>query len=114
MARAAADRIDIPPATEVQSRPGRGVQAMVEGRALALGSTRLLDEAGITPEPALATSAKTLEADGRTISWLIDRGTRNTLGLIAFGDAIKPTAAAAIAALHAQNIRVALLTGDNQ
>jgi Cu+-exporting ATPase len=112
--RAAADGIDIPSATEVQSRPGRGVQAMVEARPLALGSTRLLDEAGITPEPALATSAKTLEADGRTISWLIDRTTRTTIGLIAFGDAIKPTAPAAIAALHAQHIRVALLTGDNQ
>ncbi|MEE3500967.1 heavy metal translocating P-type ATPase [Acidiphilium acidophilum] len=112
--RAAAETVTIPAATEVQSRPGRGVQAVIEGQALALGSIRLIDEAGIVLEAPLAARAKALEADGRTISWLIDRGERRVIGLIAFGDAIKPTAATAIAALHARDIRVALLTGDNQ
>jgi copper-(or silver)-translocating P-type ATPase len=112
--RAAAETVTIPAATEVQSRPGRGVQAVIEGQALALGSIRLIDEAGIVLEAPLAARAKALEADGRTISWLIDRGERRVIGLIAFGDALKPTAATAIAALHARDIRVALLTGDNQ
>jgi Cu+-exporting ATPase len=41
-------------------------------------------------------------------------GPPRLLGLLAFGDTVKPTAAAAIARLHAMGVKTALVTGDNR
>ena len=90
--------------------PGRGVSGTVEGREIKLGAARLMREMGLQA-PSLATQAATLEAAGNTVSWLMSES--EVLGLIAFGDTLKPTAAAAIARLKAQGIMTVLLTGDN-
>jgi Cu+-exporting ATPase len=53
---------------------------------------------------------------GRTVSWMADvsDGSATLVGMLSFGDAIKPSAAKAIAALQAAGIRTALVTGDNR
>jgi len=64
---------------------------------------------------ALDAQAKELEAQGRTVSWLADvTGTPQLLGLLAFGDTLKNSAAPAMASLHALGIQTALVTGDNR
>ncbi|MYM25672.1 heavy metal translocating P-type ATPase [Duganella sp. FT135W] len=100
-------------ATDVSALPGRGVAATVEGVRLVLGSTRVMQEHGISLQ-ALSTRAEALEQAGHTISWLADANTHQLLGLLAFGDRIKPQARAAVQALHAMNIQTVMLTGDNQ
>jgi Cu+-exporting ATPase len=100
-------------ASDVSALPGRGVAAVVDGMRLALGSTRLMLEQGVSLE-ALSARAAALEQQGLTISWLADAGERKLLGLLAFGDRIKPQARAALQALHAMHIQTILLTGDNQ
>ena len=102
-----------PPAAEAfRALPGRGVTATVEGRALLLGSRRLLDEAAV-PSDGLAAAAAGLEAQGRSVSWLAETApVPRTLGLLGFGDAPRPTAAASVAALRRAGIAVVLLTGD--
>jgi Cu+-exporting ATPase len=100
-------------ASDVNALPGRGVAATVDGMRLALGSTRLMQEQGVSLE-ALSARAAALEQQGLTISWLADAGERRLLGLLAFGDRIKPQARAALQALHAMHIQTILLTGDNQ
>jgi Cu+-exporting ATPase len=100
-------------ASDISALPGRGVTATVAGARLLLGSTRLMQEQGISLQ-ALSTRAEELEHTGHPISWLADATTHQLLGLLAFGDRIKPQAQAAIAALHAMGIRTVLLTGDNQ
>ncbi|WP_342649770.1 heavy metal translocating P-type ATPase [Pseudomonas sp. REB1044] len=106
--------LDIPQVSDSQSLTGRGIQGTVEGRVLALGNRRLLDESELQPGPLL-TPANTWEAEGRTLSWLIACSPqRQVLGLFAFGDSLKPGADQAIAALHAQGISSHLLTGDNR
>ncbi len=102
------------PATEVVALPGRGIGADVDGLALRLGSTRLMQELGVDLTP-LASRAATQESKGDTVSWLASLTPQPTLlGLIAFGDQIKPSAHQAIARLRALGIRSVLLTGDNQ
>src|SRR5690606_15690170 len=55
------------------------------------------------------------DAQGRTRSWLMGGGTHPRVrGRSAFGDSLKPGAAAAIAALDARHIRSHLITGDNR
>ena len=109
--RAAAD-VAVPVATGFRSLPGRGMEAAIEGRRLLLGNRRLMGEAG-ADLTALATDAAALAAQGSTLSWLADADGA-LLGLLAFGDAIKPGAGAAVARLHALGLRVALLSGDSQ
>ena len=60
---------------------------------------------------ALDARAAEQEATGRTVSWLARDG--QLLGLLAFGDAIKPGAADGVARLQVQGIAPVLLTGDN-
>ncbi|MCG8295722.1 heavy metal translocating P-type ATPase [Pseudomonas entomophila] len=106
--------LDVPTVSDSQSLTGRGIAGQVEGRELALGNRRLLDESQLQPGE-LATSAHAWEAQGRTLSWLIERGAQpQVLGLFAFGDSLKPGASQAIDALHARGISSHLLTGDNR
>jgi P-type Cu+ transporter len=104
-----------PPAQAARALPGRGLEATVQGRALVLGSSRLLNELVADAGP-LAAEADRLEADGRTVSWLIEKQAQaaRLLGLIAFGDTVKPSAAQAVARLRAMGIRTVMLTGDNE
>jgi Cu+-exporting ATPase len=64
---------------------------------------------------AMQQRAAELQSQGRTVSWVADvAGPPRLLGLLAFGDTVKPTAAAAIARLHAMGVKTALVTGDNR
>ncbi len=117
---AQADSLAVPAAEGATALPGRGLEATVEGRLIALGSARLLRELGAQPG-ALQEAATRLEGEGRTISWLIDKteshkaeGGPQLLGLLAFGDSVKPAARAAVARLHALGIATVMLTGDNR
>ncbi|MDO9486965.1 MAG: heavy metal translocating P-type ATPase [Sphingomonadaceae bacterium] len=97
----------------VRALPGRGVAGRVHGRQLVLGSTRLMEEEGVEITP-LAGSAQRFQNDGRTVSWLAVVGQeRRMLGLLAFGDAVKPTARAAVEALRTRGVLTVMLTGDN-
>ena len=115
---------DAGPASEVAALPGRGIAASVDGLRLFLGSTRLMQEQGVSLAP-LQARAEELEQQGMTVSWLSTTGAvraaqeaqkapAQLLGLLAFGDKVKPQAKAALAALHALGIETVMLTGDNQ
>ncbi|MDN6866373.1 MULTISPECIES: cation-translocating P-type ATPase [Pseudomonas] len=97
-----------------QSLTGRGIAGTLDGRPLALGNRRLLEDSGLNPGD-LTQTAQTWEAEGRTLSWLIEQGGQpRVLGLFAFGDTLKPGALQAVGQLTAQGISSHLLTGDNR
>jgi len=108
------ERVPVPQAQQVAALPGRGVEGMVSGQKVALGSTRLLRELGLDEGAALA-DAQRFESEGKTVSWLIgsEGERRRVLGLLAFGDTVKASAGAAVARLHELGIRTVMLTGDN-
>ncbi|RAU44933.1 Cu(2+)-exporting ATPase [Pseudomonas sp. RIT412] len=100
--------------SDSHSLAGRGIAGSIKERALALGNRRLMEENGLSGG-ALNESAKRWEAEGRTLSWLIELSPeRRVLGLFAFGDTLKPGAAQAIDQLAARHISSHLLTGDNR
>lgn len=97
-----------------QSLTGRGIAGTLDGRQLALGNRRLLEETGLSTGN-LADSASAWEAEGRTLSWLIEQAPQpRVLGLFAFGDTLKPGALQAIQQLKSRHISSHLLTGDNR
>ena len=100
--------------TASQSLTGRGIAGTLDGRQLALGNRRMLEESGLNAG-ALADSATAWEAEGRTLSWLIEQSPElRVLGLFAFGDTLKPGALQAVQQLSARHIGSHLLTGDNR
>ena len=105
--------LNVPDVSASQSLTGRGIAGTLDGRPLALGNRRLLEENGLSTGD-LAESAKAWEAEGRTLSWLIEQGAQpRVLGLFAFGDTLKPGALEAVHQLKARHITSHLLTGDN-
>ncbi|CAN7320525.1 heavy metal translocating P-type ATPase [Pseudoduganella sp. LjRoot289] len=99
---------------DLKALPGRGLSGAVAGMRLLLGSTRLMRESGVDLAP-LQTRAAELERAGNSVSWLAAAGdTPRLLGLIGFGDRVKPSAAGAVRRLHALGVKTVLLTGDNQ
>ena len=107
-------RLDPAAAEATQALTGRGIQGRVKDRLLALGNRRMLDEAQLPPG-ALGASATQWEAEGRTLSWLIEREPQaRVIALFAFGDSLKAGAKPAIDALRQRGIASHLITGDNR
>ncbi len=101
------------PARAQQALPGRGIAGEVAGETWWLGNRRLMDENRVDTA-ALDAYASEQEAAGRSVSWLARAGDRAVLGLLAFGDAVKPSAAAGVSRLKSQGIATVMLTGDNR
>ncbi|MFJ7274162.1 heavy metal translocating P-type ATPase [Kitasatospora sp. NPDC098663] len=113
IATAAAERTGaLPPVEDFRNLPGRGVQGVVEGRAVVAGREALLADRAQHLPPVLARAKAAAEAAGRTaiaVGW--DGEARAVLEV---ADAVKPTSAEAIARLRALGLRPVLLTGDNR
>ncbi len=93
---------------------GRGVSGTVDGRAVLLGSKRLMAETALA-DPALDARAADLESSGHTVSWLAETAPeRRVLGLVAFGDTVKDSARAAVRSLKAQGVETVMVTGDSK
>jgi Cu2+-exporting ATPase len=89
---------------------GKGATALVGGEKVYLGNHRLMDEQRIDLS-MLGSRADELKGEGRTVIHVARSG--RLIGLIAIADAPRPNAAATIAKLHEQGVKVAMLTGDN-
>ena len=103
--------LTLPEPAAFVSTPGQGVAAQVEGSEVLVGNARLLaarDIATAKLEPV----ADDLEANGRTVALVAVDG--QPAGVIGVADTVKPTSAAAVAALRRLGLAVYLLTGDNR
>jgi Cu+-exporting ATPase len=96
---------------EFRSLTGRGVIGKVEGRSVALGNTKLLEELSIDPGPLLA-RAEELRREGHTAMFVaIDN---HASGLVSVSDPIKRSTQEAIEILHRERIKIVMLTGDSR
>jgi len=91
------------------SLTGMGVQGVVEGKALLLGNTALMDEHGIALD-ALQDAAQHLREAVASVMYLAVDGRLG--GLLAVADPIKASSAEAIAQLHRDGLRIVMATGD--
>jgi Cu+-exporting ATPase len=110
--KAATDR-RIHPAvvSEFKSVTGKGVTGRSGTRTLSLGNAALMRDAGVAVD-ALAAQADALRGAGRTVMYLAVDG--ELAGAVAVGDRIKDSTAGALAALRADGMRIAMLTGDSR
>ena len=98
-------------ATDFASATGKGVTGTIDGHQVALGNAKLLEGLHIPPG-AFGPQAESMRVDGQTVMFVAVDG--RISGLIGVADPIKSTTAAAIRDLHADNIRIVMLTGDSR
>ena len=94
-----------------ESLTGRGVTGVIDGRKIALGNRKLIDELGIAPGE-LPDKAEAMRGEGQTAMFVAVDG--KAAGLLGVADPIKATTAEAIEKLHQEGIRVVMLTGDSR
>jgi Cu+-exporting ATPase len=111
VAGAAARAVSLLKPADFQAISGKGVTGTVGGHAVALGNLALLHDLHVDPGP-LAARAEQLRADGQTVMFVaIDA---QPAGLLAVADPIKATTVEAIRQLHAEGLKIVMLTGDNR
>jgi Cu+-exporting ATPase len=102
-------RIPLETVRDFSSRTGLGVTGVVDGRALVLGNARLLRDVGVDPKP-LASRADALHGKGATTVLLAVDG--RPAGLLGVTDPVKDSVPEALEQLHAEGLRIVMLTGD--
>ncbi|MDE2048504.1 MAG: heavy metal translocating P-type ATPase, partial [Betaproteobacteria bacterium] len=109
VAAARAQGLPLAPVEQFSSVSGIGVQGLVDGRAVALGNTALMQQLGVATS-ALTAEAEALRAQGASVMHLAADG--QLLALLAVSDPVKASTPAALAALRAAGLRVVMATGD--
>ena len=111
LAAASEAKLKLAEPREFRSLSGRGIAGVVDGRPASLGNAKLFAEQGIDLGD-LAPASDALRRDGSTVMFVAVDGC--AAGLIAASDPIKASTAEAIQELHAEGLRVVMLTGDNR
>lgn len=109
VAQAQARSMPLTQVVDFDSLTGMGVQGVVDGKALLLGNTALMDEHGIALD-ALREAAEQLRKAAASVMYLAVDGQLG--GLLAVADPIKASTAEAIAQLHRDGLRIVMATGD--
>ncbi|MCL6424032.1 heavy metal translocating P-type ATPase [Brachybacterium sp. JHP9] len=113
IARGAAEAVGtLPSPSHFANLEGSGVRGTVEGREVLVGRETLLAREGMGLSPELSAAKADAEKQGRTVvtaGW--DGAAR---GILVIADTVKPTSAAAIAAIKELGLTPVLLTGDNE
>jgi Cu+-exporting ATPase len=102
--------IAVTPGRDFEAFPGHGVQGRVDEVLVRLGTRQFLLEHGIALN-GLEKEGERLAQEGKTPVYVAADAT--AIGVIAVADTLKPSARAAVEALHAMGIDVAMITGDN-
>jgi P-type Cu+ transporter len=111
VAGAAARGLALPPAEEFRAEPGKGVVATIGGRRVAIGNDLLFASLAIDPTPLAGEGERRRRRGEGVMLIALDA---EPAGLVAVADPVKPGAAAALAALRAEGLRIVMLTGDSR
>ncbi|EJR53301.1 heavy metal translocating P-type ATPase [Bacillus cereus VD107] len=102
--------IDIPSSETFEAIPGFGIESVVEGKQLLIGTRRLMMKFNIDIGE-VSKSMEELEREGKTAMLIaIDK---EYAGIVAVADTVKDTSKAAIARLKKMGLAVVMITGDN-
>ncbi|HEX5542673.1 MAG TPA: heavy metal translocating P-type ATPase [Micromonospora sp.] len=112
---AAAEHESVPQGTDFRSRPGRGVQATIDGKVYAVGGPALLREVNAQVPDDLTRSTESWSGRGASVLYVLqlDGSPPRVLGALALEDEVRPEARQAIAELRQLGVKkIAMITGD--
>jgi Cu2+-exporting ATPase len=110
--RAASEKGDVPKATDFRSMTARGVEASVDGRRLAVGGPKLMEERGAEVPPDLRDEVEAWKKRGAAVLFLLEE--EKVLGAFALEDQVREESREAVGMLHDLGVKVAMITGDAQ
>jgi P-type Cu+ transporter len=112
IARGAAERVGtLPPVREFRALEGLGVKAVVDGHAVLVGRSALLEQQDQPLPDGLAAAQAAAARQGRTAVAVAWDGAARAVLVVA--DTAKPTSATAVTQLRQLGLTPVLLTGDN-
>ncbi|WP_329065700.1 heavy metal translocating P-type ATPase [Amycolatopsis sp. NBC_01480] len=103
---------ELPPVRGFRALSGLGARGTVDGHDVVVGSVRLLAGQGVPLPESFRTDAASWEQAGLGVVAVAVDG--HAAGLVAIADTLRPSAPAAVAALHRLGLRTILLTGDRE
>ncbi len=98
-------------ADDFEAVTGKGVKGVVDGKSVALGNAKLLEELGLDGGHLMEV-ANSRRDEGETVMFVVLNGA--VAGLVSVADPVKETTPAALKALHAAGFRIIMATGDNE
>ena len=98
-------------ADDFEAVTGKGVKGVVDGKPVALGNAKLLEELGLDGGHLMEV-ANSRRDEGETVMFVVLDGA--VAGLVSVADPVKETTPAALKALHAAGFRIIMATGDNE
>ncbi|MCR9080216.1 MAG: copper-translocating P-type ATPase [Hyphomonadaceae bacterium] len=98
-------------ATDFQSVTGEGAHASVDGQVVAIGNSKMMKRLGVWSDE-YGVEADQYRSEGQTVMFVSVDGT--FAGMIGVADPIKETTPEAIKRLHAEGLKVVMLTGDSE
>jgi Cu+-exporting ATPase len=103
--------VNTSPVDGFESVTGKGVKGIVGGQGFALGNRGLMSDLGVDLS-SFSDIAERLRQDGQTVMFVSKQ--RRAIGILGVADPVKETTPEAISSLHAEGIRIVMLTGDSQ
>lgn len=116
LARAIVEKADemqvtLPPTTNFESITGKGVKGIINGSTVSMGNRKMMIDTGVITDE-VDTQADELRSTGQTVMYLaIDN---KLAGYLSVADPVKESTPEAISKLRKENIKVVMLTGDNE
>jgi Cu2+-exporting ATPase len=97
--------------SDFESVSGKGVQGIIDGKAIILGNRKMIEDNNISTSESQKEKADSFQNSGKTVSWLaVDN---SIAGFVVISDKIKESSRKAIQQLREEGIEVVMLTGDN-
>ncbi len=104
--------IEVQAVTGFEAKTGKGVTAELDGKRLALGNEKLMQDIGAYASPEIQNKVRSEQGLGKTVSCLAEGN--EVTGFVVISDKIKETAREAIQKLKSEGLKVIMFTGDNE
>jgi Cu2+-exporting ATPase len=106
------NNIEIKPVSNFEAITGKGVIGMLEGKKLALGNNKLMEQVNAKVSTELNEQVKKEQKQGKTVSYLAVENA--AVGFVVISDKIKESSKEAIRKLQEEGLKVMMFTGDNE
>ncbi len=104
-------KLKLADAKKFQAVPGKGIQAVINGKNVLLGNEKLMKDKKVDVRDFVRVRER-LAGEGKTAMFVAVN--RRVIGIVAVADTLKPNSRKAVEELHKLGVEVVMITGDNE
>ncbi len=110
--KAQEEKVDFLDIHDFKAHPGKGIEASLSGKNYFVGSRKIAQLGDIDISDKIENEMVQLEEQGKTVMLIVEN--KDVIGIIAIADTIKPTSKQAVDTLKEMDIKVVMVSGDNE